>query len=489
MEFVGFCGPSNPSQSVIADCERLRNWYVERVESPAAPTGAALYPTPGLQAFASPSGSGVRGAWAMNGRCFFIVGTNIVEVFQTGAYTVRGTVAEDDRPATISYNRLAASGGGALFITSGDKGYHYHLGTNVLTTVLTSGATMGGMINSRFLSFNLTNGQVRMSALNDGTTWDPTLYFDRTQAPDPWQMMIVNPPEIWMIGEQTGEVWYDSGAFPQPFAPIPGAFFKTGALAPFAGGIAGDTVTWLARTAGGGAKIVAAKGYTPEAISNFAVDTALAAYLREDGVAAAELLSYEDHGHLFAVFNFPASKNSWAFDFTGGLWHERSSRNATTAVEDVWFPRVHAAAFGKHLIGGRNVATIAEMDVTFGSELNGAPIRRVRVAPPLWAAPGGRLIIDRLDLKVEPGLGVASGQGSDPTVMLRTSMDAKTWGKERHASAGAMGQYGTNVYWLMVGSSNDLWVPEIVVTDPIPWRISGAEIQGRGLRQMARGAA
>ena len=32
--------------------------------------------------------------------------------------------------------------------------------------------------------------------------------------------MIVAPPEIWLIGEQTGEVWYDSGAYPQPFAPI-----------------------------------------------------------------------------------------------------------------------------------------------------------------------------------------------------------------------------------------------------------------------------
>jgi hypothetical protein len=25
-----------------------------------------------------------------------------------------------------------------------------------------------------------------------------------------------------------------------------------------------------------------------------------------------------------------------------------------------------------------------------------------------------------------------------------------------------------------------MWVPEITVTDPIPWRIMGAEIDGRG---------
>src|SRR6185312_6299199 len=187
------------------------------------------------------------------------------------------------------------------FLTSGGHGYTYTLATNTLTQVLTDEATMGGMINARFLAFDLRLGKVKMSGLNDGLTWDATLYFQRTQAPDPWQAMIIRPPEIWLIGEQTGEVWYDSGAFPQPFAPISGALFPYGTCAPFSVVEAGEVIAWVHKAKGGQGSIVAARGYSPQAISNYAVDTAVAGYARASAtsLANAEAFSYEDQGHTF----------------------------------------------------------------------------------------------------------------------------------------------------------------------------------------------
>jgi hypothetical protein len=62
-------------------------------------------------------------------------------------------------------------------------------------------------------------------------------------------------------------------------------------------------------------------------------------------------------------------------------------------------------------------------------------------------------------------------------------MNAKTWSSERLASAGKQGDYDRQIAWTQCGSAEKLWVPEISVSDPIPWRLSGAEIDGTGFVQ------
>jgi hypothetical protein len=484
--YQGFCGPSNPSQSLQADCERLVNWYQERVETQYGPTGDALYPVPGTATFGTMTQVEPRALFQMADRCFAVYGSSFTEIFTDGTSTVRGTVLRDANLATISYNGTA---GGQLFITSGNNGYCYVLATNVLTLVLTNEATQGGMLNARFLSFNKLTGRVKFSALNDGTSWGATDYFARTLAPDPWQAMVVNGNEIWLIGEQTGEVWYDNGGYPLPYAPIPGAIFKYGTSATFSVTVAGDYVTWLSKNAGGAGSIVAARGYTPQVISNYAVETAIAGYARTSSITDCEVLAYTDQGHQFVCFSFPSANATWCVDLALNMaWAERGKWNTGAQRYDVWGPRVHCYAFGKHLIGLRSTATVATMDVTTGSEADGTLIRRLRIPPPLWASSRQRLMVTRFQLMAEPGLGLVSGQGVNPLVMLRTSTNAKTWGAERTASAGALGDYNRRIVWTRLGSSDALWVPEITVSDPIPWRLSGAEIDGTGFQQAGRAA-
>ena len=486
MLYAGFCGPSNPSQSAIADAEQLVNWFTEPIQSPFAPVETALYPTPGTVAWLVATGVGCRAVFAMGTRAFAVMGTDFIELFATGTYTVRGTVLQDQYPATISYNGPT---GGQLLVTSGTNAYLFVLSSNAFSTVLTGEATMGGMINSRFLAFNIVTGRVRASALNDGATWDGLVYFQRGQAPDPWQCMIVRAPEIWLFGEQTFEVWYDAGNFPQPFAPIPGAFGHFGIVSPFAGAIVGDTMTWVSRDRDGAGRIVAARGFSPQTISNYAVDTALAGYARASTINDAEVLVYSMEGHQFANFTFPSGRGTWTHDFSmPGAWHERGSWIAAEHRFGAWAPRVHGYAFGKHLVGDRGTGTIAYLDSTVGTNADGSVIRRLRIPPPLWASSQQRLVVDQLEVYAEAGLGLTSGQGSDPQMMLRCSGDGKTWSTERMASAGKKGEYRKRLRWSRCGATDKLFVPEITVTDPIPWRIAGAEVIGSGFAAR-RGAA
>jgi hypothetical protein len=481
MMYPGFCGQSDAQRSPLADRERTMNWYPVRVAARNAPTQVVLYPTPGQTPWITTTDVGTRAITGeIEGRVFAIIGDSLWELFDSGSATERGTVKQDNELATISYNGIT---GRQLFITSGGNGYTYALTTNTLTLVLTNEATMGGAKDGRFLAFNVLNGRVRLSGLNDGLTWDPTLFFARSIAPDPWQAMVVGNPQIWMIGDRTSEAWYNAGTSPQPFAPILSSFMQSGTSAPFSVVLAGDAPMWLERNDFGSAKIVKVVGYTPTTISTDTVHTALTDIEEDAGLSDAETLIYQADGHTFACLSFPAARETWCVDLDSGDWHQRGYWSPLQNRFDVWRPRVHAYAFGRHLTGERATGSIASMSVGDGTESDSSVIRRVRIAPPLWAAATQRLIVSRLDVVMDTGLGLSTGLGSSPLAMLRSSTDSRTWGPERLCGAGAMGQYGTRVFWTRITSSKRVWFPELSVTDPIPWRVLGAEIQASGFQR------
>lgn len=64
--------------------------------------------------------------------------------------------------------------------------------------------------------------------------------------------------------------------------------------------------------------------------------------------------------------------------------------------------------------------------------------------------------------------------GTNPQVMLRWSNDGgRTWGPEHWRNAGKQGEYGKRVRWNRQGVGRRR-VYEVVLTDPIQWRIVGA---------------
>ena len=223
MRYPGFISGSYELQSPLADMERTVNWYPEQIASPAVPWGAALFPTPGQDEFLTVGTVNTRALFAMNDRVHAVVGGALYELFAGATSTSRGTMLQDPNPASIASNGDA---GGELLIASGTNGYLLNLSTSAFSTVLTGDCTMVGMLDGYFLAFNTATSKFRISDLNDGTTWDATQYAQRSIAPDPWRAMVVDGSrQIWLIGEQTGEVWYDSGASPFPFEPVPGAVF------------------------------------------------------------------------------------------------------------------------------------------------------------------------------------------------------------------------------------------------------------------------
>jgi hypothetical protein len=192
-------------------------------------------------------------------------------------------------------------------------------------------------------------------------------------------------------------------------------------------------------------------------------------------VSDAYAWTYQLHGQSFYVLSFPTGGTTWVYNISSGFWHEWSYRNPTTGEDEAHLGRCHAFAFNQHLVGSRRDGTVYRMASDLYADAGDA-IRWVRRTPHVGEN-GVRTYYDRLTLDLEVGLGLTSGQGSDPQIALSWSDDGgKTWSNEHWRSAGRRGEYKTRVEWTRLGSSTKPRVFEISCSDPIPWRIVGAHI-------------
>ena len=79
------------------------------------------------------------------------------------------------------------------------------------------------------------------------------------------------------------------------------------------------------------------------------------------------------------------------------------------------------------------------------------------------------VFLDRIELGIESGVGLVSGQGVDPQVLLNISTDSgKSWTSAGTASLGKMGETDQMAVWRCCGRARlDRLVLEIVITDPV----------------------
>lgn len=472
MRIESFANGAYTSQSLNADSERTVNWYPEQMESPGAKTQAVLYPCPGFDPYIDLSPGPIRGAFSQNGRTFFVSGYNLWEVDTTPTATLRGTVAMDANPATICSN---GDGGNQLFITSGDVGYCYDLLTNTLTTELASGATMGAYLDTYFIAFDASNSAFYISDQYDGTTWDPTQFAQRTLAGDNWVGMQVVNSDLWLMGSQTSEAWYDAGTSPFPFAPRPGMLLQQGAASAFSLGQMNNVLIWLSRNAQGAGMVFRLDGYQPLRISTHAIEYAIQGY---DIISDATCFVYQEQGHAFYVLTFPNAKATWVWDAATGLWHERPYWNDRTGEEEA----MRVATFchtvqNLNLVGDRVTGQVYVMSINTPTDVDGEGMRRVRRFRAM-SSEEAYLFYSNLQIDMETGLGTSSGQGYDPELMLRWSNDSgHHWSNEITTGVGQTGEYGTRAMFRgNLGRARNR-VFEITATDPIPWRMLQAFVQ------------
>lgn len=362
--YPGFVGGMGTLQSPNVNCEDTVNWYVESaVGSAKAPKWLA--PTPGHQLYVLLDNGAIRALFAQNDRMFAISGTSFYEVFSNQTVALRGSTALNGQPASISSN---GTNGNQLFITSGGLGYIYDLTLNTISQItdpdFPTPVRMGTFSDGYFIALKADTNQFNISALFDGTDWDALDVFQVSTVADPVVALVESHRELFLLGEQTSSVWQNTGDDPV-YQPIGGVKIEQGCAAAWSAVNLDNTVYWLGGDVRGSRIVYRFRGYTPERVSNYAVEYALNQYPR---VSDAIAWTYQDQGHSFYVLYLPTPPRhpEWhtclVYDVAEDQWHRRALWDYVVKLN--WEPHVgrcHCYAWGKHFVGARNSGAIYEM--------------------------------------------------------------------------------------------------------------------------------
>lgn len=89
-----------------------------------------------------------------------------------------------------------------------------------------------------------------------------------------------------------------------------------------------------------------------------------------------------------------------------------------------------------------------------------------------------RVFLSKLTLDIQTGVGAVTGQGSEPVVMFRWSVDSGyTFSNERQLQVGAIGAYQTQVQTWRLGYGRN-FVFEFSGSDPVTLGLLNCFIEG-----------
>lgn len=426
-------------RSLPVSAQRLINLFGE-IQPETAKARIPLLPTPGLVRFAELPNAPYRGGMVMGTDLYVVVGTGIYRVTVDGTAATIGAIPNGG-PVSIDGNGEYL----CIVIPETREGYVVARSDGSLTKITDVdflGASSVCVIDGYFIFNRPNTTEFFISALNDPLNYEALDFASAEGAPDNILAVMRVGRDLWMFGSGTIEIWSNVGATDFPFLRVSGGFIPRGTAAQFSVATRSATALWL----GDDRVVYAAEGVRPQRISTHAVEQAIGGYARVDDAVG---WVYELEGHAFYVLTFPSAGDTWVFDITTGLWHERESEGL-----GVWRATRGLAFAGGVVAGDMANGNLWIFDPTYMRE-GDAQIIRVATGT-AFHSEGRKVFFSRLAVEIEAGQGASTGQGSDPTVWLRWSNDGgRTWSNDAMAHIGRQGAYRARAEWRRLGSARE----------------------------------
>jgi hypothetical protein len=454
------------TRSVIAEAQRSVNLYAE-ANPQDAPCPFTYYPTPGLTLVSTPPISGEsRGIYtASNGNRYEVVGPTVYSVNAENAYTSLGNLLTSSGPVSMIDN------GTDVFLVDGTPvGFTIALATSVMTQVTDPafyGADKVDYVDGFFL-FNRPGTQQFYISLFGDITFDPLDIASKSTYSDNLVTLAVMHREIWLFGELTTEVWYNTGASDFTFSRMPGVFIEHGCSAKHSVAKIDLALFWLGQDLQGQNVVFAGRNYMAERISTHSIEQALASYSRVDDAIG---FSYQQGGHAFYVLTFPTANATWCFDVVTAQWHERAYLEADGTLSR---HRMNCHSFngGRNLVGDWQTGEVYMLDPNAYAD-NGVTMEYIRSFPHILGADGNRVMFRQFIADMEVGNGLPD-DSAEPEIRLRWSDDrGRSWGNYVQGSLGKVGAYLTSIQYQRLGYARDR-VFELSWSAPLKTALNGA---------------
>ena len=297
------------------------------------------------------------------------------------------------------------------------------------------------------------------------TSFDALQFANADVDPDDLNGMVVDHNQIFLTGPKQCEIWQSSGGANFPFARAINGYIEQGCLNGKTIAKQDQTVFWVANDH----TVRRLEGLTPMRVSTHAVEQAL-----QDGSPAyATAYGYSQDGHLFYVLTMP--EGTFVYDVTTQQWHERRTYGVNH-----WTQKTHVQAFNLELVGDSTSNKIGFLSPTDYDEFGG--IHRMEWTYQTIYGEGQSAFHDRFEIILETGVGLTTGQGVAPEIMLDYSDDSgRTWTSLPNRSIGPLGQYEDRAIWFNLGQSRNR-AYRAAVSDPVRVTVTDTLLEMRGGR-------
>ncbi len=434
---VPVVGPTYTSRSLPVSAQVTRGFYIEADQN--SENIAALVPFPGLKSFAE-TGAGVgRGLGVYNNTLYAVTGSSLYSVSSLGSSASIGTIQGTGRC------KLEEDTSNIVIATGVGKPYSYD------GTTLTQGADVDlpsastvTYIRNRVV-YDGAGAQVAFADLGSPLSVDSANVTSADTKPDDVLAVYAFRDQMFAYGETSVTPYFNSGSGNPPYKIIQNGVQEIGLAATHTVSSNYRSMYFL----GSDLNVYRIGGLQPEPVGNPSICKAIKSY---GDVSDAYGVCFTLNSQNFYLLTFP-NHASWLY--TEGLgW-------TNLAYGQDGEPHVicdYAYVYNKHLVSDRRNGNIYELDFDTYTD-NGDSIDRMRDTVKITGKelgfPGKEIFMERLELVIETGTGIITGQGSTPRIMMSFSDDGgRTWSPEQWGYMGQMGSftYSQNPYWTDLGS-------------------------------------
>lgn len=440
----GFVGGED--NYLYQDAQTCINFYPEISQSEAAKSAVSLRGSPGLVQLVAASGGGapgnqsstfplpstvtnlpVRGFWVLPGQttalcviantCYLVKALSIGSTNSPGTISLTnvGTLLTFSGPVSIRDNNT----GGFAVIVDGVNGYTYNLVTQAFAQIVDSnfvgwGATTVCFIDGWWIfSANQTFAGASQLFFTNApiytNTFNGTFFALKDGASDNLMAVIENKEELWLIGERTTEVWYNSGGALFSFQRLGGGLQQFGCKATYSvarmKSQTEDCLIWFGRNEQGENVVLRTQGFNTGVVSTPAVSDAIATYTTTSDAIG---YCYQEDGHQFYVLTFPSADKTWVYDATMPLayaWTQRASYDPYTQTYHRHRSNCYMNFAGMRIVGDYQNGALYQMTRNAYTDA-GWPIKAQRRSPYIWdKEERRRMRMAELQIEFAPGVG------------------------------------------------------------------------------------
>lgn len=463
MQPIQIFGLGINSRSANVTRQTRLNIYLENITD-GEKSAMVAYGTPGLTLFTDFGDTPARCLHVLGDYVYIVHRNTFWQVNNAGTRTSKGTLGSTSGRVSIVDN------GTQIMLVDGVNGYIYNINTGVfaqITSVNFPGADTVTITDGYFVVNKPGTGQFYISKLYDGLVWDALDFATAEYNPDKLIGVTSDHGVLILHGELTTETWANTNALDFPFSRIQGAVVEYGLAARWSVAKFEQSIIWLAKNRLGETQIIRFAGPAPLKISTPDLESIINGY---GNVSNATAFSYLHNGHPFYQINF--TNASWLYDGLTNVWSQVKSDGIGRQRSEIavnYINRVITSDYSIGKIYNIDAAAYTENGALIVSEITG---KHVFAGLEQYA-------ISKLQVDCETGIGLATGQGSNPQMMLQVSRDGgHNFGVEQWRDIGKLGEYRFRVQWTRLGQARD-WVFRLRISDPVKRVILGAWVDGK----------